>query len=166
MLCKFYLQETRERKWCMTFDYDGYPGTGKCWYGQDSRPCSQDQIHLSKCSNDHRQRFLFVDLDGGEALIKVGNGENKCFQRNRRSIFLRTCDANNSLQRWYAPNGSFDGHRFEISQKDFGTQCVTTAHHPKAGKCFGWLFRACLLPCLLNSNMPCVIVGLPGEVVE
>ena len=118
----------------MTFDYDGYPGTGQCWYGTDSRPCSQDQIHLSKCSNDNRQRFLFVELAGDEILIKLGNGQNQCLQRFKREIFIRTCDANNSMQRWYAPNGSFDGRRFEISQKDFSTQCVTNAHHPKAGK--------------------------------
>lgn len=119
----------------MTYDYDGWPDSdGICWYGLDSRSCSVDQVHLSKCRNDSRQRFLFEELSGGEVLIKLGNGKNQCLQRYRREIFVRSCDANNTMQRWFALNGDFGGSKFEISQKDFNLQCVTSAHHPKAGE--------------------------------
>lgn len=129
-----YASYTVTGKWCMTYDYDGYPGTGKCWYGTESRDCSVDQIHISKCEDDKRQRFVFVELSDEEILIKLGNDANSCLERDGRSIFIRTCDASNYLQRWYAPNGSFNGDKFEISQKKKSAQCVSTIHHPKAGE--------------------------------
>lgn len=122
-------------KWCIYSDYDGFPGSGTCWYGlDDARPCRSDQMYVARCGSDYRQAIIFEVLDDGEVLIKLGNGENKCWERNRREIFLRTCDQNNSLQRWFAPNGSFSGSRFELSQRGYERQCVSTAHHPKAGE--------------------------------
>jgi len=122
-------EEDFERKWCATFDYEG-----TCWYGLETGSCRSDQIYLSKCDNDYRQSFLFEKLDNDEVLIKLGNRENKCWTRSSRSIYLRSCDPTDRLQRWFAPNGSFDGPRFEISQKGFESQCVANDHHPKAGK--------------------------------
>lgn len=127
-------EETKERKWCAMFDYDGYPGSGKCWYGLDTMTCSSQESYIAKCGNENRQRFLFVDLAGGEILIKLGNNDNECWERSSRAVKIRQCDANNPLQRWFSPNGSFNGQRFEISQKGFENQCVSTAHHPKAGE--------------------------------
>ena len=110
----------------MTINYDGHPGTGRCWYGLEVKDCNPNQVYIARCGNDSRQRFRFVSFANGEALIQIGNGSNNCLQRYRTAVYIRNCDENNALQRWYAPNGSFDGNRFEISQKDTSTQCVST----------------------------------------
>lgn len=99
----------------------------------------------------------------GEVLIKLGNGSNRCFERYRREIFLNTCDETNAYQKFFALNGSFDGSRFEMSQKGFTSQCVTTAHHPKAGK-YQLLI---LVMFLMNLDPQQVIIMVDvGEVVE
>ena len=134
-------------KWCAMFDYDGYPGPGKCWYGLDAMECNPEESYIAKCGNEIRQRFLFVKVNDEEVLIKLGNGDNTCWERNGRAIFLRDCDSSNSLQRWFAPNGSFDGERFEISQKGYERQCVSTAHHPKAGEYMYALSCGCATKC-------------------
>ncbi|CAB9509455.1 expressed unknown protein [Seminavis robusta] len=125
-------EETRERKWCMVYNYRSQ----SCWHGLRRQRCAQDSIYITKCKDKEiRQQFAFDYLDGGdEILIRLGSGHNRCFQRRDNSIVLRRCDASSSLQRWYAPNGDFQGYRFEISQQNYNKQCVTTAHHPKEGE--------------------------------
>ena len=121
-------------KWCATFDYDGYPGPGYCWYGDDSDDCNSNQVYLAKCGNERNQRFRFVDLSNGEVLIQLANNDNECWERSNRRIYVERCDSNNSRQRWYAPNSSFGGSRFEISQRGFSSQCISNDHHPKAAE--------------------------------
>jgi hypothetical protein len=122
-------------RWCATFDYTGEPGPGHCWYGDQSLGCNSDQLYISKCSFERNQWFTFEPTPSGEVLIKLGNDKNQCWERLRRSIYIRTCDPNNPLQRWFALNGSLDdGDRFELSQQGFTNQCMTNAHHPKAGE--------------------------------
>jgi len=75
-----------------------------------------------------------VDLPNDEVLIQLANGDNECWERSGRRIFVEQCDSGNSRQRWFAPNGSFDGRRFEISQRGFTSQCVTNDHHPKTAE--------------------------------
>jgi len=65
-----------------------------------------------------------------EVLVQLGTGEDLCWERWRRAIFLEPCDKTNPLQRWYAPNGNFNGDKLEISQDGYDTQCVSNDHHP------------------------------------
>ena len=111
--------------------YDGLPGNGKCWYGQKTKFCRNDQLYMAKCSNDKRQKFQLINLSNGEVQFKIGNGENLCFERVGRQIFLRGCSSSNKQQRFYAPNGSFDGFRFEVSQRSYPSQCMTQDHVSK-----------------------------------
>ena len=119
---------------CSFYFFYSTAGTGSCWYGLEKNDCNPEEVYIAKCNNDPRQRFTFLNVGNEEVLIKLGNGENRCFQRQRRAIVLDQCDENNSLQRFFAPNGSFDGIRFELSQRGFSSQCVSTAHHPKPGE--------------------------------
>ncbi|CAB9509454.1 expressed unknown protein [Seminavis robusta] len=130
----YWQEETRERKWCAVFDYKGLPGDGRCWYGRQRRACRPDQVYVTKCKDEYRQYFRFVKLGSNLVQIKLGDGRNLCFQRVSTQIFLRTCDEKNKYQQWYAPNGSFDGSKFELSQHSNPRQCMTQAHHPKAGE--------------------------------
>jgi len=130
----------REFFWCVTRDYNGND-KGYCWYGDLLATCNSDQLYLTRCTNDKRQAFVFIPVTSDEVMIQVGTGEDLCFERGntpnggRRSIFLQPCDGTNPLQVWFAPSGSFrDGDKFELSQKDFDTQCVSTDHHPKEGE--------------------------------
>ena len=110
------------------YNYDGLPGDGKCWYGLDRRSCQSDQLYIAKCSSSRRQRFDIIKLSSGEVQIRLGHGENKCFERDGRKIKLRGCSSSNSKQRWSIPNGSIDGKRFELSQQSVSSQCVTQDH--------------------------------------
>lgn len=128
--------ETIEREWCMQYNYDGYPGTGQCWYGDEASECRNEHVYVGMCiTGEPRQWFTFIDLGNSsgvdEILIQTGDGE-RCFERWEREIWLEPCDPSNSLQRWFALNGSFDGPRFEISQLFYDTQCITNDHHPKS----------------------------------
>ena len=116
---------------CATYHYQH---NGKCWYGRKSKTCRNDQVYIAKCNQYKGQRFMFVKVSGNEVLIKVGDGRNLCFERYSREIFLRTCDSSKERQRWFAPKGSFDGPRFEVSQHSLSNQCMTQDHHPKAGE--------------------------------
>ena len=128
--------EPIETFWCATFDYDGYPGSGECWYGDETKSCNPEELYISTCSRDEQhQAFVFVPVSNNTVVIQLGNGEDKCLERLKRAIYLRPCDANNPLQRWFPLNGSFQsGDKFELSQKDFESQCISNAHHPKPGK--------------------------------
>ena len=126
----FWQDETFERRWCAAFDYDGYP----CWYGRDSTDCNSNEMYMTRCRDEPNQRFTFIEAGNNEVVIRLGNGENRCWERYRRRIFLRPCDTGNPLQRWYAPNGDFNGPRFEMSQRGFDSQCVSNDHHPKEGE--------------------------------
>ena len=68
-----------------------------------------------------------------EVLIQLGNGENLCWERWKRAIFLEPCDATNPMQRWIATNGHFNAEKFEITMKGFTHQCVSNDHHPRRG---------------------------------
>ena len=110
---------------CMMWNYDGLPGSGKCWYGKERRSCRNDQLYIARCSNEKKQKFRFLEVSGKEVLIQIGNDKNLCLQRYNREIFLKTCDSGNEHQRWFAPAGSFDGPRFELSQRRASSLCVT-----------------------------------------
>jgi hypothetical protein len=110
------------------YEYSGLPGNGKCWYGRQRKSCRNDQVYIAKCSNSERQKFRFVKLSNNEVQIKLGDNSNRCFERDGRKIFVRRCNSSKSLQRWYAPNGSFDGRRFEVSQRGYSSQCMTQDH--------------------------------------
>ncbi|CAB9509452.1 expressed unknown protein [Seminavis robusta] len=137
--------ETFEREWCMMYDYQGYPGTGLCWVGDDAVNCDQDQVYVGKCIQDERMWFTFVNVSDApveiskqpsfidERLIMTGDNE-RCLTRYDREIWLESCDPDNFRQRWIALNGNFDGEEFEISQRGFTHQCVTNDHHPKSGE--------------------------------
>ena len=126
---------------CMMYDYDGLPGDGKCWYARERTHCQPDQIYISKCSEDARQNFRFVKIAANLVQFKVADERNLCFesgpnprQGGAKQIFLRTCNVNNPNQQWFAPNGSFDGYRWEASQYVNPSLCMTNDHHPKPGE--------------------------------
>jgi len=77
--------------------------------------------------------FEFVNVGNGEALIKV-DGQDKCWTREGRRIYLEICQMDGSYirQRWFPQNGSFASYRFQIVQKDQKNKCATNAHHPKS----------------------------------
>lgn len=131
----FWQEERRERKWCAMYKYKGLPGNGLCWYANTKRlRCRNDQLYIAKCSNHINQKFKFIKLSNNEVQITLANGEDLCFQRSDRQIYLRPCNAKEERQRWFSPKGSFDGPRFELSQRSFSSQCITQNHHPKAGE--------------------------------
>lgn len=127
-----------ERKWCMMWEYDGHPRTGMCWYGLEERPCNPDEVYVSKCSADPRQRFDLILLPSHEGIeetfmIKVPS-KDSCLQLNTKAIHLRPCDEQSPLQHWTTINGSVSGKRFEIVPVARPTHCVTQDHHPKAAE--------------------------------
>lgn len=117
----------------MMHHYPGLPRDGRCWYGQKRLKCHDDQLYIARCKKIPEQMFLFVYLSGGEVLIKLGNGQDRCLERKNRDIYLRPCNQHNDKQRWYAPNGNFRSSRFEVSQRGYMGQCMTQDHHPKPG---------------------------------
>ncbi|CAB9528490.1 expressed unknown protein (Partial), partial [Seminavis robusta] len=143
--------ETLDREWCMVSNYDGYPGSGVCWYGLEERNCTSTQLYIGKClSGDERQWFFFDDLgsaysgsqDHREVLIKTL--DHHCLYRRASAIYVTTeCDPNDPTQRFFALSGSFTPSsdptapsRFEIGQYLGYTldNCLTNAHHPKSGE--------------------------------
>jgi len=128
-------------EWCMMYDYDGYPGTGLCWIGDEQVDCIKEEVYMAKCIEEPRQWFTFVDvavvsknLDPGKREVLIRTADGRCFERDQRKVYLERCDASNALQRWFALNGDLDGEKFELSQVDFTHQCVTNDHHPKSGE--------------------------------
>ena len=117
-------ESTRESFWCMMYDYRGQPGTGRCWYGDKSGPCTRDELFIARCNDDKRQRFSIIFIDDNEVMFKVSR-DNRCFQRNGQKIQLRECDPSNDLQRWYAQRGRFFQRRFEISNVALPDYCAT-----------------------------------------
>ncbi|CAB9527528.1 expressed unknown protein [Seminavis robusta] len=143
--------ESVDRMWCMITDYDGYPGTGDCWYGDYPEECSFSQVYIGRClEGDPRQWFTFVDLGTTyskndkhhEVLIRTVH--DWCLYRHLSAIYLTpNCNPQDPKQRFFALSGSFtpnpddsDGNRFEIGQYAGYTHdnCLTTAHHPKSGE--------------------------------
>ena len=115
---------------CVMRDYNGKPGTGKCWYGLDVLPCNPDHVYTATCNDDDRQEWVFEYVNDSEALIKVP-GEDRCMMRSGVNIVLRPCNSGNHLQRFFAIRGGFEEYRFEISQKTATRYCLNQAHHPK-----------------------------------
>lgn len=112
-----------------------------CWYQNViDEPCKPNQVYVVECIEDPNQWFTFVELGNSsgvdEILIQTGNGGSHCFERWRHQIYLEPCNQTNPLQRFFARKGSFDGPKFELSQLGFESNCVTNAHHPKAGEVF------------------------------
>jgi len=139
--------ETFEREWCMNYNYNGYPGTGVCWYGREATNCTSSEIYMGLCLNDDpRQWFTYVDVgtsytdndDHPEVMIQTsGESPPRCMTRKSNSIYLSPeCDPDNDDQRFYALRGDLRGDRFELSQyRVFDSDtCITSAHHPKSGK--------------------------------
>jgi hypothetical protein len=124
-----------ERHYCAMHRYEGPRGDGYCWYGKERRRCRSEQVYIDRCSDSSRQRFRFLMYSNGEVQIKVAD-ENKCFERvGDDEIYLRPCDSNQSLQRWYAPNGDFNGRRVELSQRS-----RVSPHHERKHGTFISLF--------------------------
>ena len=111
----YWQEETIERKWCMKCRNAG------CSYG--------NKIYISECGGSS-QRFDFIPVGNDEVLIQL-HGQNLCFERVNKDIYMYPCDSNNSRQQWYAKRGEFDEYRFEISQNGFNNYCITQRHHPK-----------------------------------
>ena len=131
-------EEYFERKWCMMFDYDGYPGTGRCWYGTEIRPCNPDQVYVAKCGTDPRQRFdleLLPPNDENEELFMIRiPSKGSCLELDDRAVFIRPCNPLNYLQHWKTINGNLSGRRFEMVPVSRTSHCITQAHHPKPGE--------------------------------
>lgn len=102
----------------------GKPGTGRCWHGIKTQPCSRDEMYVATCNNDRRQRFSIMFINHDEVMIKVSR-DNRCFQRNGFKIQLRSCDPTNDLQRWFSPRGAFFQRRFEIANPSLKDYCAT-----------------------------------------
>ena len=154
-------------KWCMSYSYDGYPGTGSCWYALESSNCSLNEVYTALCiDGDPRQWFTFVELgttynDVEEVLIQtVGEESPRCFVRRESAIFLdQNCDPDNMHQRFFAVQGSFSGYRFEIGQYEGYTRenCMTNAHHPKV--CVFWASPS-LLPSFCTQRFSCALIAV------
>lgn len=135
----FWQEEKKERKWCMMHDYDGLPGTGKCWYEQETRPCNPEELYMAKCNRDSRQKLDLVMIsppdDNNEIFMIKAPGRAQCLElQDDRSILLRECDAQSHLQHWKTTNGSLGSIRFEIVPFSLPNHCVTQNHQPKAGE--------------------------------
>jgi hypothetical protein len=112
----FWQEEPFEREWCAAYRYNGNRDDGYCWYGKERRRCRDEQIYIDKCRDSSRQQFRFLQYPNGEVQIRAAD-ENRCLEMVGDEIYLRGCDENESNQRWFAPNGDFNGRRFELSQR-------------------------------------------------
>ncbi|CAB9511001.1 expressed unknown protein [Seminavis robusta] len=141
----FWQNETLEREWCMIYNYDGYPGSGECWHGDELKNCTASQVYIGAClEGDPRQWFTFEPLgpyysghdEHPEVLIKTMS--DWCLYRHESALYLNPeCDPKDERQRFFALSGSFDpGSRFELGQFQGYTHenCLTNAHHPKSGE--------------------------------
>ncbi|CAB9516812.1 expressed unknown protein [Seminavis robusta] len=146
----YWQNETLDREWCMISNFDGYPGSGVCWYGLEESNCTASQLYIGKCLlGDERQWFTFENLgstysgsdDHTEVLIKTL--DNRCLYRHASDVYLAPyCDPEDPLQRFFALNGTLPlngpepGNKFEIGQYQGYTldNCLTNAHHPKSGE--------------------------------
>jgi hypothetical protein len=103
---------------------------GTCWDGTRRATCYPDKVYVTRCGDTDGQDWQFVLLGDGETLIKSGSS-NSCLERFGGDIELRSCDSNEPNQRFFAPNGSLDGGRFELSQRSAPGLCLNQDHHPK-----------------------------------
>ncbi|CAB9500538.1 chromosome segregation ATPase-like protein [Seminavis robusta] len=128
--------ETIERYWCMTRDYEGSPITGRCWMGTEEMDCDPKELYVGGCSRENpRQRFRFLPVSSDEVLVEAFH-EGRCLQRTNLRITLETCDETLHTQRWFSIRGGFNERRFELSQKTQSQRCVNQDHHPKPGEVF------------------------------
>jgi hypothetical protein len=112
----FWQEETVEREWCAMYRYDGPQGDGYCWYGKERRRCRDEQLYIDRCRDSSRQQFRFVQYSNGEVQIRAAD-ENRCLEMVGDELYMRGCDERNSMQRWFSPNGDFNGRRFELSHR-------------------------------------------------
>ena len=123
----------------------------KCWQGNLTVSCDSDKLYVARCSGTGltpaQQAFRFVPVFNStydEVLIQSADiNDQRCWERNKREIYLTECNVTNPLQFWWASNGTdffSDENKFEISQIDFTKQCVSQDHHPKpvSGGWFKW----------------------------
>lgn len=119
-------------EFCMMHSYRGFPGYGKCYYGQQSGECHDDAVYIAPCNSDLRQQWTFVPLSNGEFQIKALSA-GTCMERiDNRRIRLRDCNDSKERQRWYSP-GSDSRIKFALSQST-SNLCLGQLHHPKSGE--------------------------------
>jgi hypothetical protein len=118
----------------MTSDYNGFPGTGKCWHGLVTEPCHKDMVYVSRCEDDERQLMSILPMPGGTQYQIALFEKNLCLERVEYSLFLQECNYMNPLQRFWLPRGALFQKRFEISPITLANHCITQAHHPKSGE--------------------------------
>ena len=73
-----------------------------------------ETLKIEECNTSRIRKFDFISVGSNdEVLIKAkGSGSNnKCLERSGKDIKLRTCDEDDSKQRWYAKRGAFDEYR-------------------------------------------------------
>ena len=115
---------------CWTRNYYGLKSWGVCFYNNNRMGfCWPDAVYVASCHvEDTRQMWTFVNLRGGQFLIKAPT-TNMCMERvTSNSVRMRWCDSSNSRQRW---SGNTSNRRFSISQNG---QCLGQKHHPKNGE--------------------------------
>jgi hypothetical protein len=118
----------------MISNYRGFPGTGKCWHGLETKECREDMVYIARCDSDSRQIFSIYPLAGGTQYLVGVYKENKCLERLEYSVILQDCDELNPLQRFWLPRGTIGSKRFELSPITMNSHCLSQAHHPKSGE--------------------------------
>jgi hypothetical protein len=103
---------------------------GTCWDGLKRVTCYPDRVYVTKCGDSDGQDWQFVLVGDDETLIKSSSSDN-CLERSGTDVKLRDCDKDVPGQRFFAPNGSLDGYRFELSQRSVPGLCLNQDHHPK-----------------------------------
>jgi len=117
-------------EFCWMRNYFGINSWGLCFY--NSRRwglCWPDAVYVASCRvEDMRQLWTFVDVGGGEFLIKNPN-QLQCLENTSgKAVRMRLCDRSNPNQRFTGSTGS---SRFAISHNG---RCLGQDHHPKDGE--------------------------------
>ena len=120
-----YLVSFSARKGCMISNYNGFPGTGKCWHGLHTEPCHDDMLYVARCDTDKRQQFSVLPMPGGTQYQISVYEENQCLERFEYSLVLRECNYMNPLQRFWLPRGALYQKRFELSPITLANHCIT-----------------------------------------
>ena len=107
-------RDTEFQEFCWQRNYFGISSWGICHYGQRWGLCWPDAVYISRCRlEEPRQMWTFVDLRGGNFLVKAPT-RNQCLQRiGGRVVRMRICNAFNENQHF---SGSKNNNRFAIEQ--------------------------------------------------